>query len=153
MSSLMKFLMSFLMSSLIFFLIHLYNLYYVISSEPPRSTSPDIIFIGESPPTTRVPPSPTMTPPTPTQSPRFRFASANHTAAVPRQLVKTLHMPDGQVHSVCWSFLCLSVHLSINGHLSVHPLFLCRGFHTVFELGPECLELGKLTHKLLNLGK
>ncbi|XP_065943924.1 uncharacterized protein [Magallana gigas] len=68
------------------------------TKEPPRSTSPDIIFIGESPPTPRVPPSPTITPPTPTQKLQYRFTSTNHTAAVPRQLVKTLHMPDGQVH-------------------------------------------------------
>lgn len=109
------------------FSITYFNLYYVISSEPPRSTSPDIIFVGESPPTTRVPPSPTMTPPTPTQNPRFRFASANHTAAVPR-LVKTLHMLDGQVHSACLSILCVFVHLSIN-------FFFCS---SVYQLSLVC---------------
>lgn len=102
-------------------------IFNVISSEPPRSTSPDIIFIGESPPTPRVPPSPTITPPTPTQKLQYRFTSTNHTAAVPRQLVKTLHMPDGQVHGV---FLCLSICLSIVTCLSIH----CCSFHYCIHL-------------------
>lgn len=102
-------------------------IFNVISSEPPRSTSPDIIFIGESPPTPRVPPSPTITPPTPTQKLQYRFTSTNHTAAVPRQLVKTLHMPDGQVHGV---FLCLSICLSIVTCLSIH----CCSVHYCIHL-------------------
>ncbi|XP_062583984.1 uncharacterized protein LOC134245743 isoform X2 [Saccostrea cucullata] len=58
--------------------------------EPPRSTSPDIIFIGESPPVQKTPPAP------PAQVAQAR-APLSHFPAVPRQLVQTVQMPGIQL--------------------------------------------------------